>query len=156
MSSRACSTPLTRRRRKPGRCGAGVAAHPRVCRAGRAVPGDRTGLFGEARGGSASATESLGTRTIEGLEAEGTRTTITIPAGEAGNEMPLEIVSERWVSKELQVSVLMRFVDPRMGERIHRLTSIARGEPSPQLFVVPADFKTVDGPERLMHPQRVP
>lgn len=119
-------------------------------------PGDRMGLFGEARGGSASATESLGTRTIEGLEAEGTRTTITIPAGEAGNEMPLEIVSERWVSNELQVSVLMRFVDPRMGERIHRLTSIARGEPSPQLFVVPADFKTVDGPERLMHPQRVP
>ena len=104
--------------------------------------------FGERTEARRRLRESLGTKTIEGLEAEGTRTTITIPAGEAGNELPLEIVSERWFSKELQVPVMMRFVDPRMGERIYRLTSIARGEPSPQLFVVPADFKTVDGPER--------
>jgi len=42
--------------------------------------------------------ESLGTQTISGIMAEGTRTTRTIPAGEIGNEKALQIVSERWVS----------------------------------------------------------
>src|SRR5262245_39494059 len=39
--------------------------------------------------------ESLGKQTIEGIEAEGARTTMTIPAGEIGNERAIEIVSER-------------------------------------------------------------
>jgi hypothetical protein len=110
----------------------------------------------ERGGGAAPVRESLGTKVIEGLDAEGLRTTITIPAGEVGNEMPIDIVNERWVSKELQVPVLMRFVDPRMGERVYRLTSITRGEPSPQLFVVPPDYKTVDAPERPMRQKRLP
>ena len=70
--------------------------------------------------------------------------------------MPIEIVTERWVSKELQVPVLIRFADPRVGERVYRLTGISRGEPSPQLFVVPPEFTMVDGPERLMRRKRVP
>jgi len=40
--------------------------------------------------------------------------------------------------------------------RVYRLTAIARGEPSPQLFVVPPDYKTVDGPERPFFEKRVP
>jgi len=120
--------------------------------AGASVPADSR----EHGGGAAPAHESLGTKTIEGLEAEGVRTTLTIAAGEVGNEMPIDIVNERWVSKELQVPVLMRFVDPRVGERVYRLTSITRGEPSPQLFVVPADFKTVDAPERPMREKHLP
>jgi len=47
--------------------------------------------------------EQLGKQIIEGVEAEGTRTTLTIPAGEIGNERPIEIVSERWYSPELQL-----------------------------------------------------
>ena len=34
---------------------------------------------------------------------------------------------------------------PRMGEQTFRLTNIVRADPSPSLFTVPADFKTVDG-----------
>lgn len=90
--------------------------------------------------------ESLGTKVIEGFEADGVRTTVTIPAGDIGNEAPIAIVTERWISKDLKVPVLTRFSDPRMGERVYRLTSITRGEPSPQLFAVPPDYKTVAGP----------
>ena len=118
-------------------------------------PIDRIEPAGGERQGPLPARESLGTKIIEGLEAEGTRTTVTVPPGDAGNEMAIEIVTERWVSTELKVPVLMRFADPRMGERVYRLTGISRGEPSPQLFVVPPEFTMVDGPERLMK-KRVP
>ncbi|MDQ5844296.1 MAG: hypothetical protein M3539_03290, partial [Acidobacteriota bacterium] len=50
--------------------------------------------------------ESLGKQNIGGVEAEGTRSTVTIQAGEIGNERPIEIVSERWYSPELQVIVM--------------------------------------------------
>ena len=113
-------------------------------------PTDRIHPASSERRGPPSARESLGTKTIEGLEAEGTRTTVTIPAGDAGNERPIELVTERWVSRELQVPVLIRFADPRVGEDVYRLSGISRGEPSPQLFVVPPEFRTLDGPERLM------
>lgn len=84
--------------------------------------------------------ESLGKQVIEGVEAEGTRTTITIPAGEIGNELPINIVSEQWYSPELQVLVLTKHSDPRMGETVYRLTRINRGEPDRALFEVPADY----------------
>ena len=41
-------------------------------------------------------TETLGTRYVAGIRAEGTRTTTTIPAGVFGNVRPMNIVSERW------------------------------------------------------------
>jgi hypothetical protein len=91
-------------------------------------------------------TESLGRRTIEGVEAEGTRTTIQIPAGRVGNDRPLEVVSERWYSPELQVVVLSSHRDPFVGENVYRLTNITRAEPASSLFEVPADFKVVEGP----------
>src|SRR5438552_6729937 len=45
-------------------------------------------------------TESVGKQSLEGVEAEGTRTILTIPAGEIGNERPIEVVNERWYSPE--------------------------------------------------------
>ncbi len=85
-------------------------------------------------------TESLGKQTIEGIEAEGNRTVITIPAGEIGNERPIEIVSERWYSPELQVVVMTKHSDPRFGESSYRLTNIDRSDPAKSLFEVPADY----------------
>jgi hypothetical protein len=84
--------------------------------------------------------ESLGKQFMEGVEAEGTRSTFTIPAGQIGNELPLSIVSERWFSSQLKVLVMSRQSDPRFGETTYRLTNIVRGEPSPALFEVPSDF----------------
>jgi len=87
-------------------------------------------------------TEPLGTQTIEGVQATGTRTTRTIPAGEIGNERPLEITSEVWTSPDLQMVVLSKRNDPRIGETVYRLTNIQRAEPDPSLFQVPSGFTT--------------
>lgn len=84
--------------------------------------------------------EQLGKQNIEGVEAEGTRTTVTIPAGEIGNERAIEIVSERWYSPELQLVVMTRHSDPRSGETTYKLTNINRSEPAKSLFEVPSDY----------------
>jgi len=88
--------------------------------------------------------ETLDPKEIEGVRAEGTRTVRTIPAGAMGNQLPIEIVNERWFSPELKVVLMTRRYDPRFGETVYRLTNLVRGEPSPDLFKVPADFKTED------------
>jgi hypothetical protein len=88
-------------------------------------------------------TQSLGKRNIEGVEAEGTRTVHVIAAGEIGNERPIEIVSERWYSPELQTVVMTRHSDPRMGESTYRLENLRRGEPSASLFEVPSDYTVI-------------
>lgn len=89
--------------------------------------------------------EQLGKQTIEGVEAEGTRTTVTIPAGEIGNERAIEIVSERWYSPELQLVVMTRHSDPRFGETTYKLTNINRTEPAKSLFEVPSDYTVKEG-----------
>lgn len=89
---------------------------------------------------AAPAPESLGRQLIEGIEAAGTRTTTTIPAGQIGNDLPLNIVSEQWYSPELQLLLMTKHSDPRTGETIYRLTNILRAEPDRTLFEVPADY----------------
>ena len=96
-----------------------------------------TSTFGNAANRK---TESLGKQTIEGVEAEGTRTTTTIPAGKIGNERDIEIVSERWYSTELQTVVMSKQDDPRTGTNVYRLTNITRDEPARTLFEVPSDY----------------
>lgn len=93
--------------------------------------------------------EDLGTQSVEGVGAVGTRTTITIPAGQIGNERPIEIVEEHWYSPELQTMVMTRHSDPRSGETVYRLTNINRAEPDPSLFAVPTDYKLSDDSENL-------
>jgi hypothetical protein len=90
-------------------------------------------------------TESLGKQVIEGVEAEGVRSVITIPEGRIGNDRPIEIVSERWDSSELRTVVLSKHNDPRFGETVYRLTNIHRAEPSQNLFEVPSDYKIEEG-----------
>jgi len=94
--------------------------------------------------GETPVVESLGTQFMEGVAVEGTRTTLTIPAGQIGNELPINMVSERWFSPDLKVLVMSRQSDPRFGETTYRLTNINRSEPSPQLFEIPANFTVVD------------
>jgi hypothetical protein len=89
-------------------------------------------------------TESLGTEQFEGVTAEGTRSTTTIPAGQIGNLLPIAVVTEQWFSKELQVAVLITRRDPRSGDTVYRLTNIVRAEPPPDLFTVPSDYQIID------------
>jgi hypothetical protein len=94
-------------------------------------------------------TEDLGTQTIEGVSAQGTRKTITIPAGQAGNEQPINIVSETWYSPELKMTVMSKRNDPRVGETEFKLTNIQRGEPDASLFQLPAGVE-VNEPKMRM------
>lgn len=107
------------------------------------------GGFAFATGSNAkydTKTEELGTRDIEGVVAEGTRRVTTIPEGAIGNERPIEIVYERWYSKELGLVVLSKHSDPRFGEQTYRVTNIVRSEPDPSLFSVPHGYKVLSEP----------
>jgi hypothetical protein len=92
-----------------------------------------------------SNTESLGSQTMEGVVVNGVRTTRSIPAGQVGNDRPITIVTEVWTSADLKTIVSSKRNDPRMGEQTFRLTNIVRAEPDPSLFIVPPDFKIIDG-----------
>lgn len=85
-------------------------------------------------------TEDLGKQVIEGVSVQGTRSTATIPAGAMGNERPIEIVSERWYSPELQMNIMTKRNDPRMGETVYTVTNLNRADPDPSLFQVPAGY----------------
>jgi hypothetical protein len=91
--------------------------------------------------------ESLGTQTIKenGLSAEGTRITRTIPAGQIGNSNPIQIVFERWYSPDLQMVVKSMRSDPRFGTTTYVLTNVQRVEPAASLFTVPADYTVKEG-----------
>ncbi len=88
----------------------------------------------------------LGTQTIEGVVAQGTRITRTIPAGEVGNEQPLIITTETWYSPDLKVLVMSKTDDPRIGETTYRLTDIQRAEPPASLFAPPPDYTVEEQP----------
>ena len=96
-------------------------------------------------------TEDLGTQTMEGLLVTGTRTTRTIPSGQIGNDKPISIVTEVWTSPDLKTIVSSKRSDPRMGEQTFQLSNVARTEPDPLLFIVPADFKVIDGPQKIIY-----
>ena len=71
---------------------------------------------------------------------------LVAPAGQTGNERPLEVVSEAWYSDELQTLVMSRTLDPRIGEIAYKLTDIHRGEPVRSLFEVPSDYTVHEVP----------
>jgi hypothetical protein len=93
-------------------------------------------------------TTSLGTQTIGGVTAEGTRYTRTIPAGQIGNVKAIVIVTERWYSADLQMVVMTKRSDPRSGDTVFQMTSIARTEPAATLFQVPADYAVTNASPR--------
>ncbi len=96
-------------------------------------------------------TEDLGAKTMEGVSVTGTRTTRTIPAGQIGNDKPLSIVTEVWMSPDLKTIVYSKRSDPRMGDQTFQLTNIVRAEPDPSLFIGPSDFKTQDSPGPIVY-----
>jgi hypothetical protein len=89
--------------------------------------------------------DSLGTQNINGVNATGTRTTRTIAAGEIGNSAPIQIVSERWYSPDLQTVVQSTRTDPRFGTTTFSLSNIQTTPPAAALFTVPADYTVQAG-----------
>jgi hypothetical protein len=110
-------------------------------------------------GDTQSATvENLSTKTINGVTAEGTRTTRLIPAGKQGNDQPLTVTHESWVSSDLKIAVMRVDTDPRFGTTTTELTNISRDEPSAALFQAPAGYtvkeRTPGGSNRSFAPEQ--
>jgi hypothetical protein len=97
------------------------------------VPPDAT----NAAGG-----ESLGERTIAGVQATGTRFVTRLPAGVTGFGR-----AERWVSPELKLVVYSRIEDAAIGVVEYQVTRISRSDPPADLFEVPEDY--VETPLKL-------
>lgn len=84
--------------------------------------------------------EDLGVRTIDDIEAKGTRGTGIIPVGDLGNDRPLTIVRESWVSTRYNIPLLTITDDPRTGKRTDEVTEFQPGEPDPALFQIPKGY----------------
>jgi hypothetical protein len=89
--------------------------------------------------------------TINGVSvnAEYTRITRTIAAGEIGNDKPIQVISERWYSPELQIVVKSTRSDPRFGTTTYTVTNIQTTGPDPwpdpSLFTIPAGYTVKEG-----------
>jgi outer membrane lipoprotein-sorting protein len=119
-----------------------------------APAGARAGQgFRGSRGDSSDVvTTDLGTQTVNGVAATGTRTTRTIPAGAIGNAQAIQIVREVWISTALKVPVQIKTTDPRFGSTTMDVTNIVQAEPSSNLFAVPANYTVTTGSPRGLNP----
>ena len=54
------------------------------------------------------------------------------------------LVDEEWISRELRLLIAAHYSDSRTGATDYRLTNLRRADPSPELFVVPQDYKLLD------------
>jgi hypothetical protein len=95
------------------------------------------GFSGFGDDGSA---EKLGAQNMEGVSATGTRFTHTIPAGQLGNDQPLQLVTERWYSSEIHMTVFLKRSDPMNGSKTLKVMDIRREEPDAARFNVPSDY----------------
>ena len=90
--------------------------------------------------------EKLGLRDFQGISADGTRRTETIPAGEEGNALPLISIYETWYSRKLGVGTLIINDNPRYGHTVAELEELHQGDPDPSLFSPPKDYIIKDQP----------
>jgi hypothetical protein len=116
------------------------------------LPLDLDGVMAMRAGRQKGVTTSLGVKDVGGVKAEGTQTIATIAAGEIGNEKPIQIISEKWYSPELQTVVYSRHSDPRRGETIYRLNNIRRVAQPADLFAVPPGY-TIKEPTVAIAPR---
>jgi hypothetical protein len=90
--------------------------------------------------GNNGSVETLPPQMINGILSQGTRTTEIIPIGKIGNDRPINVVSERWYSNDLQMLIKSTSSDPRFGDSTYQLTNIVQTSPDPSLFQIPGDY----------------
>ncbi len=85
-------------------------------------------------------TESLGAKSIEGVNVTGTRTTRTIRAATKGGQQSIVSVTEAWFSPDLQMMILSETDDGHAGHSTMKVVNIVRAEPTAELFQIPAEY----------------
>jgi hypothetical protein len=98
------------------------------------------------KGVMAETTENLGSQSVNGVTAQGIRTTMTIPKGQIGNNRDIKVMTERWTSTDLQMLVKSINSDPRFGDTTYQLTKVVQSAPDPALFQIPADYTVSEQP----------
>lgn len=96
--------------------------------------------------------EDLGPERIEGIDVTGSRETVTVRAGVAGNSNPLVTTSEFWYSPQLKTNLAVTRIDPKEGKQEIRLSDITISEPDPELFRIPSGYTIED--QRTPSPTR--
>jgi hypothetical protein len=99
-----------------------------VCRCSESMTASNTGV------------EKLGTRNIQGLVAEGTRSSYTVVNERAQNDKPNVVVHESWYSPKLKIVILETNDDPSSGSTRNELIDINLGEPDTKQYRPPADY----------------
>jgi len=108
---------------------------------GPKAAGDDNAAHMRAMGGQGDVTkEPLGTKTVNGFQAEGVRVTRTIAAGAMGNEKAITVVTERWYSPDMQIVVMTTHTDPMMGKVTTKLVNVTQVAPDASWFQVPSDY----------------
>jgi hypothetical protein len=88
--------------------------------------------------------QSLGPKSIDGIDVIGTLETTSIAPGTIGNDQPLTISREFWYSPSLQTNLAVTRKDPREGVQDIRLSILSRGEPDAKVFAIPSGFTVQD------------
>jgi hypothetical protein len=109
-----------------------------------------TAVTAASRNANAEIThEDLGTETILGVVAKGTRTTRTTPAGAIGNDVPLVSTTERWLVLSFGGLVAREVTeDPQSGKRTRELVELSQEAPDLATFQSPEGYEIVT---REMH-----
>jgi hypothetical protein len=89
-------------------------------------------------------TLDLGKSEIAGVEAVGTRETMTINPGAVGNDRSLAVTKDIWYSKQLDLNVSVKRVDPRHGTETFTVKELSLSEPPPEWFKVPSGYQVVN------------
>ena len=87
---------------------------------------------------------ALGTKSIAGVEAVGTRETKMIPMGTIGNSSPIRTTMEYWYSQRLGFNALSIREDPRFGTQKFELSDVVMADPDPNLFAPPEGSQIID------------
>jgi hypothetical protein len=83
--------------------------------------------------------QSLGEKSINGVNAIGTRRQYTIAVGVVGNEKPIVLTVEQWFNPELGLLV-SRTGTASLGGQFHtEVENIYARDPDPTLFTIPSD-----------------
>ena len=87
--------------------------------------------------------EPIGTKLIQGLQAEGRRTTMIYPPGAMGNDRPMTEVQESWIVPSLQVTVLSTSKSSK-ANLTGEITNLTTANPAPDLFRPPPGYEVRD------------
>jgi len=93
--------------------------------------------------GVAVTEEILESRSMEGVQAEGVRTTSVWPVNSRGNDRPITVVEEHWTTPEFGLMMAM-ISDPIAGDKVTRLENVKLAAPDPSVFAPPPDYAIED------------